>query len=293
MRARFWSQPSWGLRALRGPIIPIAAMAAIAALMPLLWLSAPVRQAHGGLWGALPVDSRAVAATPAAFGFSPQRYESALTYGMGVYFAPPRLTLYAAPSDDAPPIDVIRWTPDSRSLQAFSEARNQPVAASAMFLCYYPQLRLAAMATLSENGDGWAEVVADQRTGKTAWVKLRERLTEEAERDAWPRHLGQLQTWLDFVRYNGVASGVYWLNGVSPYDRSPRMRPEDGAKLLPIQVVRKLNVKFARGNWLLVEVMDFDRTTPIGWVRWRDESGRLMAFPNFSGQSSSVLLGGF
>lgn len=242
----------------------------------------------------LPVASVAQAAKGMPpFGFSPQQYQNTLTYGIGVYFAPPTLTLYATPEDTQPPVDVIQWTPDSRSVQVFSHTRQQPVPASTLFLSYYPTLRMAAMAVVSDNGAGWAEVVADQRTGKTAWVKLREKLMPEADQGQWPRHLAQFQPWLDFIKYNTVASGVYWLNGVSSYDRAPRMRPEDGSKFVEIQIVRRLNVKFARGNWLLVEVMDLDRTTPIGWVRWRDDAGRLMVFPNFSGQSTPILLGGF
>ena len=148
------------------------------------------------------------------------------------------------------------------------------------------------MSVLSENGDGWAEVVYDQRRQKTGWVKLRTHMSE-TETDHWPEHLGHFQSWLDFMKYNAKAAGIYWLTGVSQYHRSPRMSPNDKAKLIDIQVMRRLTVKHIRGNWLLVEVMDFDRTMPIGWIRWRDKEGRLMVFPNLAGKKTPHILGVF
>jgi hypothetical protein len=39
----------------------------------------------------------------------------------------------------------------------------------------------------------------------------------------------------------------------------------------------------------LVEVLDFERNMPIGWIRWRDEDGNLLAFPNLSGDRLPIV----
>jgi hypothetical protein len=40
---------------------------------------------------------------------------------------------------------------------------------------------------------------------------------------------------------------------------------------------------------MLVEIKDFDHQNPIGWIRWRDEAGRLMVFTNFSQEYMPIL----
>ena len=40
---------------------------------------------------------------------------------------------------------------------------------------------------------------------------------------------------------------------------------------------------------MLVEVLDFERNTPIGWVRWRDHDGNLMVFPNITSDRLPVM----
>lgn len=63
-----------------------------------------------------------------------------------------------------------------------------------------------------------------------------------------------------------------------------RVSPDDNAKPVEVTVVRSLKVKHVRGNWLLVEVLDFQNLTPMGWIRWRDDDGRLLAFVDFTHQ---------
>ena len=230
-------------------------------------------------------------------GFSPSVYPNKLQYGIGVYFTPYHTVVYEAPSEMAPVLEDFNWSPTNESLMLLSNVHQARFPAKRTFLSFYPTLNAAVMAVVSDNGKGWAEVVYDQTAGKTGWVRLREKvrttdssasssISEKGPRQSEPAYFGQFQTWYDFMKLNGMANGIYWLTGVSQYQRSLRTSPEDKAKLIEIMVIRNLKLRHIRGNWMLVEILDFNRNTPIGWIRWRDKDGRLLVFPDFTGNSA-------
>ncbi len=239
------------------------------------------------------------------FGFAPQRYKEGYTYGNGVYFAPYRFTLYSSPSEAAPVIEEVSWGRRTASNSINIIAPNGERHASYadhMFLCFYPQADVAMLAVMGDDGNGWVEVMYDQASHKTGWVRLKEtpktasagEQVSKAETLApldmgEPAHFGVYQTWLEFMKLNAKASGIYWLSGVKEYNRSVRTADADDAKMVPVTIIRDLKVRHVRGNWLLVEVLDFERNTPIGWVRWRDDDGNLMVFPNISGQHMPIV----
>jgi hypothetical protein len=228
-----------------------------------------------------------------SFGFAPQQYKSGLTYGNGIYFAPYRFKVYAEPREDATVLGEFRWGRHTRSNQVDIFRPNGDhvtMAANRVFFCFYPELDVAMLAVTGDEEGGWLEVMYDQQGKKTGWLKQADiRVAAENGKDALPAHFGVYQTWLDFMKLNAKASGIYWLSGVSEYQRSVRFKDEDTASLIPITVIRDLKVRHVRGNWLLVEVLDFERNTPIGWVRWRDDDGNLMVFPNISGRHLPIV----
>jgi hypothetical protein len=223
----------------------------------------------------------------ADLGFSPQTYKNQLQYGTGVFFAPPKFTLYPQPDETTEPLDVLEWSPTAQSLMVQSLKQHRNLPAERYFISYYPKNQVAMMAVLSENGEGWAEVAYDQRTDtpKTAWVRLQDPPAPNS-----PLHLGRFQSWYEFMTLNAKQHGVYWLTGTPESSRALRSAPEDMAKLIPLTLVRKLTVKHIRGNWMLVEVVDFDRTAPIGWMRWRDEDGRLTVFTRLEHQAHQAFM---
>lgn len=234
------------------------------------------------------------------FGFGPQAYKSGYTYGNGVFFAPYRFTVYAQPQETAPVVGEFRWSRNTNSNMVTvttSEGEKHFLPADRMFFCFYPELDVAMMAVTGDDEAGWVEVIYDQNGQKTGWVKIK-----NAPKPAMsaspslppldlgePVHFGVYQTWLEFMKLNAKASGVYWLSGVTEYNRSVRQSDSDDAKFIPVTIIRDLKVRHVRGNWLLVEVLDFERNTPIGWVRWRDDNGNLMVFPNVSGQHLPIV----
>lgn len=246
-------------------------------------------------------------AEPTTSGYGPQRYHDGLQYGTGVYFAPYRFTVYSQPDEKSPVIAEYRWSRQSGIGDvAYTTPNGGPQGTSAenVFICFYPGLDVAMMPVLSENGQGWAEVVYNQSTKKSGWVRLKPAATETdqtenksatankettATASAEPNHFGVYQTWLEFMKLNARTYGIYWLSGVSSYNRSLRTKNEDTATLLQVTLMRSIKVRFVRGNWLLVEALDFEHNTPIGWVRWRDDDGNLMVFPNVSHQRTPIV----
>lgn len=228
-----------------------------------------------------------------AFGFGPRLYKSGYNYGTGLYFAPYRFTVYEQPATTAPVIGEFRWGRNSRSnhIDVFSsEGQHFTLRSDHVFFCFYPELDVAMLAVIGDDEQGgWLEVVYDQQYQKTGWVQVGAGTSPTGGKESKPAHFGVFQTWLDFMKLNAKANGVYWLSGVNQYQRSVRQADADDAKLIPITIIRSLKVKHLRGNWMLVEVLDFERNTPIGWVRWRDDDGNLMVFPNLSGQHLPVV----
>ncbi len=244
----------------------------------------------------------------ALFGFGPQQYKNGYQYGNGVFFAPYKLTLYAEPSDTAKQVGTLRWTQQTNTnglTLTTPDGNEKSMFADNVFFCFYPRKNVAMMAVLSDTDSGWAEVVYDQKQQKSAWVKLRAESTEDAAATkipvarasaptdaSEPSFFNVYQTWMEFMKLNAKADGVYWLSGVSEYNHAVRSRDDDTAKLVPVMLIRDIKVRFLRGNWLLVEVLDFERNAPIGWVRWRDDDGNLMVFPNISGDHIPVMTTG-
>lgn len=227
-----------------------------------------------------------------SFGFAPTTYPSKQVYGEGVYFAPQTLKLYSKADFNAKIVATYNWSKDNAStLVRLPE--GTPVLAKSIFLAFYPSLKLALLPVLSENGLGWAEVSCYQQgskesTNQTAWVPLRATVEKEIKQSGSltyeAPHAGVFQPWLQFMRLNAKANGIVWLQGVSAYNKSMRSAPEDKAKLVQVQMPRQPHILHAKGSWLLMEVTDLGREHPIGWVRWRDDNGQLLAFPNFASQ---------
>lgn len=219
--------------------------------------------------------------------------DAQINYGIGVYFAPEKLPVYAKPSFSEPPIDIIEWrSANTNSLVVRSVLDSTVHRASQYFLAFYPKLKLAVLPVLQENGAGWAEVVINPGRHTTAWVPMRYSFNPN-DTNKWPKHWARFQPWIDFIRANARISGVRWLPNATNYQKELRMQPQDDAELIELTLIRQMKVHHARGNWLLVEAWDFNRESPIGWMRWRDDDGQLLAFPNFSAKTDMMIPGSF
>lgn len=112
--------------------------------------------------------------------------------------------------------------------------------------------------------DGVLLMIATARKGE--WLRV---VYDDAGREAWlaPQRRGEYQSWDVFLKTRafrplpGLRKQYYQLC------RQPGGEPE--ATLTPRQLCRVLRVE---GDWVQVMV----ERSSIGWLRWRDEDGRLL-----------------
>jgi hypothetical protein len=56
--------------------------------------------------------------------------------------------------------------------------------------------------------------------------------------------------------------------------------PEDTIKTISVMNHPNIiNLNLIRGNWMLVTVVDADRTPKTGFIRWRSDDGKKYLFP--------------
>ncbi|MEW5822133.1 MAG: hypothetical protein AB1782_18205 [Cyanobacteriota bacterium] len=207
-------------------------------------------------------------------GFSPDSYPSTKTFGLGAYFSPKEVTIYAEPKLDSQVLEKLEW--QFARVQIDSLTGNIASPAD-VFITFYPYKEIAMMAVKDEV-DGWVKVIYNQRDKSEGWVPLE----TPAEKTQYNNLVGSFYTWYDFMFKIAKRRGVYFLPGVPKKLRKLRGQPSDDANIVRYNFtyVRSLDIKVIRGNWMLVKIVDLEEGSPIGWIRWRDEDGQLLVFCN-------------
>ena len=115
--------------------------------------------------------------------------------------------------------------------------------------------------------DDWVEIVYDNSTGKTGWIK---------KDDPY-----KFMTWINFYNIYGKKYGLNLLKSAPETCKDMKSSPEDMAKTIStMNYPQKINLNVIRGNWALVSVMDLDRTPKTGYIRWRSDDGVRYFFPD-------------
>lgn len=138
-------------------------------------------------------------------------------------------------------------------------------------IAYIPQNKIALVAVDSNLETGWYEIIYDQSTGATGYVKQ-----EDAQ---------NFRTWKQTFEYWGKKNGIYLFKDVADDDKQMYSTDsKESQKLESFKYPRFITFSMIRGNWALVSVLDLEQRAKIGWIPWRTEEGRLLAFPFFSEQ---------
>lgn len=205
-------------------------------------------------------------------GFSPEKYPSDKDFGIGAYFAPKTITIYEEPDLNSHVKEILSWNYAHVQIDSQTESVNDP---NQVFLVFYPFKEIAVMAVSDEVKD-WAEVIYDQENKLKGWVYLREKV----KKTQYNTFAGNFYTWYDFMVKIAKPRGLYFLPGVPSEAKKLRGTPSKEAKPIPMDFtyIRSINMKHIRGNWVLVKVVDITDDSPYGWVRWRDDKGKLMIF---------------
>lgn len=205
-------------------------------------------------------------------GFAPEHYPGNLEFGIGVYFAPKDITIYAQPDLTSQIIEKLEWRYARVQLNSATGQIEYP---EDVFIAFYPYKEIALMAVIDEE-DGWVKVVYNQKNNSFGWVKI----DETVEKTQYNNYVGNFYTWFDFMMKIAKKRGIYFIPGVDKKSKRLRGEPKDDANIVryDFTCVKELQIKHIRGNWLLVKAIDIGEGSPLGWVRWRDDNGQLMVF---------------
>lgn len=176
----------------------------------------------------------------------------------GVYQVDHVVVLYAEPDEKSKIIQKIVW--DSENVVPQNLTRKD------LFVVYMQNKDFALMPVTDENED-WVEVIYDNNTGKRGWIK---------KDDPY-----KFNTWVNFYNMYGKKYGLKILKGAPESVENLYGTPDDNAK--PISAINhpeQITLNIIRGNWMLVTVLDADKTPKTGYIRWRSDDGVKYLFPD-------------
>lgn len=177
----------------------------------------------------------------------------------GVYQVDHSIVIYKEPDDNSPIKTKIVWDKEN--------VIPNDLKLTDLFVVYSAPRDLALMAVTDETDDR-VEVIYNQRTGEKGWIK---------KDDPY-----KFSPWINFYSMYGKKYGLKVLKGAPESVNNMYGSTEDGAKV--ISTMNKpeiINLNVIRGNWMLVTVVDADRTPKTGFIRWRSDDGVKYLFPKF------------
>lgn len=215
---------------------------------------------------------------------SPEAYPTYdLTNTLGVVELRSPIALYKTPQAFTSNLqEVLHWDCKEQGQWVYRQPSAQheafPSVGKETFLVHDCQRQQTLAMVVDEAENGWLKLRLQGSSSNWAG---------EAPAEGWlpPATAGQpsysVQTWLQFMRLYTQELGFHWLARVPETVRYVRMSPKDEAPLVTVTMVRGMRVLHVRGNWMMVELRDMGKEYPIGWLRWRDDAGNLLVWPNF------------
>jgi len=176
---------------------------------------------------------------------------------IGMYQVCDDVTIYKEPDENSQILYRVRWNED--------EFFPAEIGAENFFVVFLPKKALALVSVMDYN-DEWVEIMYDNSTGKTGWIK---------KDDPY-----KFMTWINFYNTYGKKYGLTLLKSSPESCNNIKASPDDLAQTIStINHPQKINLSIIRGNWALVSVLDLDRTPKTGYVRWRSDDGVRYFFP--------------
>ncbi len=174
---------------------------------------------------------------------------------LGVYQIDKDLTVYSHPDSNSHPIRLFQFT------------YNPEIMPSNMFAFLINEKKLGFLYVTDIEDEGWIEVIYDKQTGARGWVQANDKL--------------QFLPWINFYNLYGRKYGIRILKDAPKEIYTLYSQCEDNSQgLSKLNYVQKIKLTKVSGNWMLVTVMDLDKTPKSGWLKWRDSDGKIYAIPN-------------
>lgn len=176
---------------------------------------------------------------------------------IGLYQVSDDIQIYKEPNEDSQILYRVRWNSD--------EFFPNDLGFEKFFVVFLPKKSLE-LAAVTDMTDDWIEIIYDNQTGKTGWIKMDDPY--------------KFMTWINFYNTYGKKYGLMLLKSAPEFCKDIKASTEDSAKTIStMNYPQKINLNVIRGNWALVSVMDLDKTPKTGYIRWRSDNGVRYFFP--------------
>jgi len=176
---------------------------------------------------------------------------------VGVYQVGDDITIYQEPDESSMILYRIRWDKN--------EFFPETIGAQNFFSIFIAKKDLA-LVNVTDITEDWVEIVYDNSTGKTGWIK---------KDDPY-----KFMTWINFYNAYGKKYGLAMLKGTPESYKIIKGSPEDDSKnISTLNMPQQIKLVVIRGNWALVSVLDMDKTPKTGYIRWRSDDGVRYFFP--------------
>lgn len=199
-----------------------------------------------------------------AFGYEhvPMYKEGISQFGFGLYFANNKLTVYEEPDLKSKIVAQFEW--DTHKI---IHSTDKHLHASTTFLVFIPSKQISALPVIDEI-EGWSKVVYDQKRNLSGWVVVDENV--------------RYYSWKSVLNKYARKHGLYIWKNTSKDNKVLRTVPdEEKEPTMTFFHPKHIAYMHISGNWILIKVLDYDNTIKVGWFKWRDSNGTLLAFPKF------------
>ena len=177
---------------------------------------------------------------------------------IGMYQVGDDITIYKEPHNESQILYRVRWNND--------EFFPEDIGTEKFFMVFLPKKALALVG-VTDMTDDWIEIVYDNSTGKTGWIK---------KDDPY-----KFMTWINFYNTYGKKYGLILLKSSPESCNDIKASTDDLSQTISaINYPKKINLSVIRGNWALVSVLDLDKTPKTGYIRWRSDDGIRYFFPD-------------
>lgn len=180
-------------------------------------------------------------------------------YGIGVFKIENDFSVYSEPNEKSKVIRkcVLPTAQKSAIVRTSQKSLIMP------YIISIPSKHLFFATVVDYPSENWIHIY-NQTSNVTGWVKYSDK--------------SAFMTWKEFFYKYGKKNGLVQMRDV----HSNKLYSQDDEHS---QIVDKytypeyIAMRFVRGNWMLVTVIDSGNVYKTGWLRWRTDDGQLRVFP--------------
>lgn len=156
---------------------------------------------------------------------------------------------------------------NSHIIKTFDFSYNPENMPDGLFGLLLNEKKLGFIYVSDIGDDGWVEIIYNKKTGAKGWVMTEDRF--------------QFMPWINFYNMYGRKYGLRILKDAPEEVNVLHAKSEDLSQgVAKINYAKSIKLTKVSGNWALVSVLDIDKTPKMGYIKWRNNSGIIYAFPN-------------